>query len=95
MKTPAESMPPVNNVFLLEIAVIVFGAKAPTLAFRERNSPVAVNTKLSSAYHVPGNVTAVRGVQSVYLKTTVVGVGLQNVKTAQPALRVDQQDQEQ
>ena len=95
MKTPAEFMPLVNSVFLVELVVVVFGAKVPTLVFPKRNSPVAVNTKLSSVYHVPGHVTTGRDVQSVYLKITVVGVGHQKVKTARSALRVDQQDQEQ
>lgn len=91
--TPAVCMPLVNSVFLVTPVVVVFGAKVLTDVFRKRNSPVAVNTKLSSASHVPGHVTTVRDVQSVFLKIIVVGVGLQLRKTAS-ALRVDQQDQE-
>jgi len=93
--TPAECMPLANSVLLVELAVVVFGAKVPMLVFRKRNSPVAVNTKLYSAYHALGHVTTIRDVPSVFLNIIVVGVSLHFLKTAPCALRVDQQDQEQ
>jgi len=88
-------MPLANRVLLVELVVVVFGAKVPTPVFPKRNSLVAVNTKLYSAYHVPGRVTTVRDVPSVFLKIIVVGVDLHFLKTTPSAQRVDQQDQEQ